>query len=50
MRYVIVYLIKGEALSFHEELVGNICSQFKVKRQRLPAHFTIKVPFETTNY
>ena len=46
MRYVIVCLIKGEALSFHEKLVGNICSEFKVKRQRLPAHFTIKAPFD----
>lgn len=49
MRYVIVCLIKGEALNFHEELVDNICSQFNVKRQKLPAHFTIKAPFETTN-
>lgn len=49
MRYVIVCLIKGEALNFHETLVEDICNRFKVKRQRLPAHFTIKAPFETEN-
>ena len=47
MRYVLVCLIKGEALNFHETLVSKICSNFNVKRQRLPAHFTIKAPFET---
>jgi 2'-5' RNA ligase len=47
MRYVIVYLIEGEALKFHEKLTNDICSRFNVKRQRLPAHFTIKAPFET---
>jgi 2'-5' RNA ligase len=46
MRYVIVCLIKGEALEFHEKLVKDICDKFNVKRQRLPAHFTIKAPFE----
>lgn len=46
MRYVIVCLIKGEALAFHENHVSKICSSFNVKRQRLPAHFTIKAPFE----
>lgn len=46
-RYVIVCLIYGEALEYHEKLVSNICSSFNVKRQRLPAHFTIKAPFET---
>lgn len=49
MRYVIVCQIKGEALKFHEKLVEEICSKFNVKRQRLPAHFTIKAPFETEN-
>jgi 2'-5' RNA ligase len=49
MRYVIVCSIKGEALKFHEKLVGEICDKFKVKRQRLPAHFTIKAPFEKEN-
>lgn len=49
MKYVIVCLIKGDALTFHEKLVEDICKKFKVKRQRLPAHFTIKAPFETEN-
>jgi 2'-5' RNA ligase len=49
MRYVIVCLIKGEALTFHEKLVSDICDKFKVKRQRLPAHFTIKAPFESND-
>lgn len=48
-RYVVVCLIKGEALEFHERLVQQVCSMFNVKRQRLPAHFTIKAPFETDN-
>jgi 2'-5' RNA ligase len=47
MRYVIVCLIKGEALEFHENLVNDVCKRFDVKRQRLPAHFTIKAPFES---
>lgn len=46
MRYVIVCLIKGEALRFHEKLVEEVCEKFKVRPQRLPAHFTIKAPFE----
>lgn len=46
MRYVIVCLIKGEALKFHEKLVEEICENFGVRPQRLPAHFTIKAPFE----
>jgi 2'-5' RNA ligase len=49
MRYVIVCLIKGEALDYHENLVTDICNKFSVKRQKLPAHFTIKAPFETDN-
>lgn len=46
MRYVIVCLIKNEALEFHENLVSEVCDKFKVQRQKLPAHFTIKAPFE----
>ncbi|MDF2883279.1 MAG: putative phosphoesterase [Clostridiaceae bacterium] len=45
-RYVIVCLIKGSALEFYEKLVSEVCSKFNVKPQRLPAHFTIKAPFE----
>lgn len=49
MRYVIVCLLKEETLKFHESLVSDVCSKFKVQRQKLPAHFTIKAPFETEN-
>lgn len=45
-RYVIVCLIKGSVLEFHEKIVSDVCSKFNVKAQRLPAHFTIKAPFE----
>lgn len=49
MRYVIVCLLKDEVLEFHEKLVSEVCSTFKVQRQKLPAHFTIKAPFEADN-
>lgn len=45
-RYVIVCLINGEALKFHEQLVNEVCNKFNVVPQRLPGHFTIKAPFE----
>lgn len=45
-RYVIVCLIKGDALKFHERLVSEVCAEFNVRPQRLPGHFTIKAPFE----
>lgn len=46
MRYVIVCLLSDEALKFHENLVQDVCSKFKVRPQRLPGHFTLKAPFE----
>ncbi|MCY6371352.1 2'-5' RNA ligase family protein [Clostridium ganghwense] len=49
MRYVVVCLLKGETLRFHETLVSDVCTRFKVQRQKLPAHFTIKAPFEADN-
>ncbi len=49
MRYVIVCLLKDEVLDFHEKLVKDVCNKFKVQRQKLPAHFTIKAPFEAEN-
>lgn len=49
MRYVIVCLLKGNVLKFHEKLVEGVCFKYDVKRQRLPAHFTLKAPFETEN-
>lgn len=48
-RYVIVCLLDGEVLEFHEKLVTKLCVRFNVKRQALPAHFTIKAPFEMEN-
>lgn len=48
-RYVIVCLLKDDVLDFHEKLVGEVCSKYKVRPQKLPAHFTIKAPFETDN-
>lgn len=49
MRYVIVCLLKGEVLDYHEKIVEDVCTKFNVKRQKLPAHFTIKAPFEADN-
>lgn len=46
MRYVIVCLIKGEAGEFHSEMVKSVSRSFNVQGQKLPAHFTIKAPFE----
>lgn len=48
-RYVIVCLFKDDILKFHEKIVDDVCNNFKVKKQKLPAHFTIKAPFETDN-
>lgn len=45
-RYVIVSLLEGEALNFHEQVVNEILHKFQIKKQKLPAHFTIKAPFE----
>lgn len=46
-RYVIVCAIGGEALKFHDKLTNDVCYKFNKKRTKLPAHFTIKAPFET---
>lgn len=48
-RYVIVCLMNSEVQDFHNKLTSEVCSLFKVKRQKLPAHFTIKAPFEKEN-
>jgi hypothetical protein len=42
-----VCLLKDEVLNFHEKLVSEACDKFKVRRQKLAAHFTLKAPFET---
>lgn len=46
-RYVLVCNIEGEALKFHHKLTNNVCHKFNKKPQKLPAHFTLKAPFET---
>lgn len=46
-RYVLVCNIEGEALKFHEKLTNEVCHKFNKRRQKLPAHFTLKAPFET---
>ncbi|WP_338031207.1 2'-5' RNA ligase family protein [Clostridium paridis] len=46
MRYVIVCVVKGKAGYFNENLSKEIRNKFKAKASKLPAHFTIKAPFE----
>lgn len=46
-RYVLVCTIGGNALKFHEKLRNDVCYKFKKRKAKLPAHFTIKAPFET---
>ena len=46
MRYVIVCVVKGEAGEFNNNLRKEIYDKFKAKSSKLPAHFTIKAPFE----
>lgn len=46
MRYVIVCVVKGEAGDFNNNLRKELFNKFKAKSSKLPAHFTIKAPFE----
>ena len=46
MRYVIVSIVKGPAGDFNNNLRKDIFSKYKAKSSKLPAHFTIKAPFE----
>ncbi|MBE6050014.1 MAG: 2'-5' RNA ligase family protein [Clostridium sp.] len=46
MRYVIVSVIKGEAGEFNNNLRKEVFENFKARSSKLPAHFTIKAPFE----
>lgn len=46
MRYVIVCVVKGEAGDFNNNLRRELFEKFKAKSSKLPAHFTIKAPFE----
>ncbi|GAA0104903.1 2'-5' RNA ligase family protein [Paraclostridium sordellii] len=46
MRYVIVSVTKGSAGDFNNSLRKDVFKKFQVKSSKLPAHFTIKSPFE----
>lgn len=46
MRYVIVCVVEGRAGEFNHRLKREIWDQWKIKSSKLPAHFTIKSPFE----
>lgn len=46
MRYVIVSVVKGDAGEFNNKLRKEVFKRFKLKSSKLPAHFTIKSPFE----
>lgn len=46
MRYVIVSIVKGEGGVFNNNIRKDIYEKFKAKSSKLPAHFTIKAPFE----
>ncbi|MDO5517335.1 MAG: 2'-5' RNA ligase family protein [Clostridium sp.] len=45
-RYVIVCVVKGEAGDFNNMMRCELYEKFKAKSSKLPAHFTIKAPFE----
>lgn len=49
MRYVIVCVVKRKAGDFNNSLRKELFSNFKAKSSKLPAHFTIKAPFEYDN-
>ena len=51
MRYMIGYLIKGEAKEYQENLIDSISEEFGTRNlnEHIPAHFTLKSPFETEN-
>jgi len=46
MRYVIVCVVEGEAGRFNNRLRTELWEKMKVRSSKLPAHFTIKAPFE----
>ncbi len=46
MRYVIVCVVKGKAGEFNNKFKKELFEKFNVKSSKLPAHFTIKAPFE----
>lgn len=46
MRYVIVCVVDQEAGKFNNRLRAELWEKMQVKSSKLPAHFTIKAPFE----
>ena len=46
MRYVIVSVVRGEGGDFNNMMRSELYDKFKAKSSKLPAHFTIKSPFE----
>ncbi|MCT8976786.1 2'-5' RNA ligase family protein [Clostridium sp. CX1] len=46
-RYVLVCNINGEASRFHNKITNEVCHKFNKRPQKLPAHITLKAPFET---
>ena len=48
-RYLIAYLLTGEALTYHTNLVKDVTTRFKVSPQKICGHLTLKAPFELEN-
>ncbi len=46
MRYVIVTVVEGEAGMFNEKIRKKVFEKFKARSSKLPAHITVKAPFE----
>lgn len=47
LRYVVVSVLKKDAGKFNNTLRKDVFDKFGVKSSKLPAHFTIKSPFES---
>ncbi len=46
MRYVIVCVLQNEAGAFNNQMRKDVWDKLKARSSKLPAHFTIKAPFE----
>jgi len=46
MRYVVVCVLQGAAGAFNNQMRKEVWVKLKAKSSKLPAHFTIKAPFE----
>ena len=52
MKYALVYLIKGKPKKYQQNLVKTVGPKFGeryVLESKLPAHITLKIPFDTSN-